>query len=51
MTNLTPFVQRHSKIYPRRWGYSTALTSRYEALAGLYDKSHGQHTMILITYE
>lgn len=50
MTNQTPFVQRHSKIYPRQGGYSTALSSRYEAWAGLHDE-HGQHTMILITYD
>lgn len=50
MTNRTPFVQRHSKIFPRVGGYSTALSSRYEAWAGLYDE-HGLHTMILIEYE
>lgn len=51
MTNQTPFVQRNAQIYPRRWGDFTALSSRYEAWAGLYDEQHGQHTMILITYE
>lgn len=49
MTNQTAFVQRHSEIFPRR-GYSTALSSRYEAWAGLYDE-HGQHTMILVEYD
>lgn len=49
MTNQTPFVQRNAKISPR-WGYSTALSSRYEAWAGLYDE-HGQHTVILFTYD
>lgn len=50
MTNQTAFVQRHSKIFPRCGGYSTALSSRYEAWAGLYDE-HGQHTMILVEYD
>lgn len=50
MTNQTPFVQRYSKIFPRCGGYSTALSSRYEAWAGLYDE-HGQHTMILVEYD
>lgn len=49
MTNQTPFVQRNAKISPR-CGYSTALSSRYEAWAGLYDE-HGQHTVILVTYD
>lgn len=50
MTNQTPFVQRYSKIFPRCGGHSTALSSRYEAWAGLYDE-HGQHTMILVEYD
>ena len=50
MTNQTPFVQRNAKISPRWGGYSTALSSCYEAWAGLYDE-HGQHTVILVTYD
>lgn len=50
MINQTPFVQRNAQIYPRLGGYSTALSSRYEAWAGLYDE-HGQHTIILLTYD
>lgn len=50
MTNQTAFVQRNSQIFPRVGGYSTALSSRYEAWAGLYDE-HGQHTMILVEYD
>lgn len=49
MTNQKPFVKRHTKMSPR-WGYSTALSSRYEAWAGLHDE-HGQHTVILVTYD
>lgn len=50
MTNKTAFVQRHFKMFPRIGGYSTALSSRYEAWAGLHD-AHGQHTIILIEYD
>lgn len=31
MINQTPFVQRNAKLTPRVNGYSTALSSRYEA--------------------
>ena len=48
MTDQTAFVQCHSEIYTHRGGYSTVLSSRYEAWAGLYDE-HGQHTVILVT--
>lgn len=50
MINQTPFVQRNAQLFPRVNGYSTALSSCYEAWAGLYDE-HGQHTMILLTYD
>ncbi len=50
MINQTPFVQRNAQLTTRVNGYSTALSSRYEAWSGLYDE-HGQHTIILITYD
>lgn len=50
MINQTPFVQRKAQLFPRVNGYSIALSSRYEAWAGLYDE-HGQHTLILLTYD
>ena len=46
--NLIPFVQRLSRLCPRR-GYSTALSARYDGWAGLHDE-HGQHTIVLIEY-
>ena len=49
MTNQIPFVQRMSRLVPR-WGYSTALASKYYDWAGLRDE-HGQHTILLIEYE
>lgn len=50
MIDLIPFVQRTSQLCPRRVGYSTALSARYDGWAGLYDE-HGQHTMVLIEYD
>ena len=50
MINKIPFVQRTSQFCPRRGGYSTALSARYDGWAGLYDE-HGQHTIVLIEYE
>lgn len=49
MINKIPFVQRTSQLYPR-WGYSTAIATKYWDWAGLHD-NHGQHTVILIEYE
>ena len=49
MTNQIPFVQRTSRLCPRR-GYSTALSARYDGWSGLYDE-HGQHTIVLIEYD
>lgn len=49
MNNQIPFVQRLSRLCPRR-GYSTALSARYDGWAGLYDE-HGQHTIVLISYD
>nr|DAG17340.1 MAG TPA: hypothetical protein [Caudoviricetes sp.] len=51
MIDQIPFVQRTSSFCPRRCGYSTALSARYDGWAGLYGENHGQHTMILIKYE
>lgn len=48
--NKIPFVQRLSRLCPRRGGYSTALSARYDGWAGLYDE-HGQHTIVLIEYD
>lgn len=50
MINSLPFVKRGQAFYPRRGGYATALSARYEGWAGLYD-NHGQHTMILLCYD
>lgn len=50
MIRQIPFVQRLSHLYPRRGGYSTALSARYDGWAGLYDE-HGQHTIVLTEYE
>lgn len=50
MIDKIPFVQRTSQFCPR-WGYSTALSARYDGWAGLYGDNHGQHTMVLIEYE
>lgn len=33
-----------------RHGYTTAISSRYDGWAGLYDR-HGQHTILLIQYD
>lgn len=46
-----PFVQRDKKLCPRTGGYSTALSARYDGWGGIFDKNHGQHTMVLIEYE
>ncbi len=51
MIRLTPFVQRDCALAVRRGGYSTTLSTRYEGWVGLFDKNHGQHTMILMEYE
>ena len=50
MIKQIPFVQRTSYLCPRRGGYSTALSARYDGWAGLYDE-HGQHTIVLIEYD
>lgn len=50
MIHQIAFVQRLSVLCPRLFGYSTALSSRYDGWAGLYDK-HGQHTILLVEYE
>lgn len=49
MNKTIPFVQRHAHPIPRQ-GYTTAISSRYEGWAGLYDR-HGQHTILLIQYD
>ena len=49
MNKTIPFVQRHAHPIPRH-GYTTAISSRYEGWAGLYDR-HGQHTILLIQYD
>lgn len=50
MIEIKPFVKRDSVICFRGGGYSTALSSRYDGWGGLHD-NHGQHTMLLISYE
>lgn len=49
MINQQPF-NADAQLFPRLNGFSSALSSRYEAWAGLYDE-HGQHTIILFTYD
>jgi hypothetical protein len=49
MINQQPF-NADAQLFPRVNGFSTALSSRYEAWAGLCDE-HGQHTIILLTYD
>lgn len=49
MKKQTPFVKVYTRLAARR-GYSTALSRKYNEWGGLRD-NHGQHTMILETYE
>lgn len=49
MKKQMPFVKAYARLVARR-GYSTAVSTRYDAWGGLRD-NHGQHTMILETYE
>lgn len=49
MKKQTAFVKVYTRLAARH-GYSTAVSTRYDAWGGLRD-NHGQHTMILETYE
>ena len=46
-----PFVQREAELCPRTGGFSTALSTRYDAWGGVFEKNHGQHTMVLLEYD